>query len=152
MSVFFIPARDGELLHPDVRGSGELQMVADRIEWEIIDYYKQRDMQSLTTYDSFFRFEFGRDPRQEVKVRLLGYDEENPDESEPELKEALRRTVADIVSWVLRNYETEQGASSIRQGNRSITYAGSVPTWREWPVGWSSKLHNFDAKIAGYGI
>lgn len=152
MSMFFVVSRDQELLHPEARTSNELQYVVDRVEWEVIDYYKQRDMQSLATYDSFFRYEFGRDPRQEVKVRLIGYDEEEPLESDPHLLEALRRTVADIASWVLRNEENAQGVTSQSQGNRSVTYSGSVPTWREWPNGWSTNLHNFDAKIAGYGI
>lgn len=154
MAVFFDidNLNDLNLLHKSVREDYEIQNVVDQVEWEIIDSFKQRDMESLTTYESFFRYENGQDPRDDIRVRLVGYDEETPVDSEEGLKEALRRTIADIVSWVLSNYDKPNNVTSRRSGNRSISYAGTVPTWRDFPHGWDKRLHNYNAKIAGYGI
>jgi hypothetical protein len=152
MSIFFNIATDSALLHAQVRDNPELQNVVDQVEFEIIEAFKQRDMQRLTTYESFFNYEFGRDPLQEVKVRLVGYDEETPEDSDADLKELLKRTIAKVVSWVLRNYDNADKAQSIRQGQRSITYSGVVPSWKDWYSGWDNMLHNYDARIKGYGI
>jgi hypothetical protein len=155
MAIFFDinSAADIDLLHPSVRTDAEVPNQADRIEFEIIEFYKQRDMQGLATYEDFFRYERGADPTRELKVRLAGFDQTDPAQSEAGLKEALRRTIADVLSYVLRNMDAQNNVSSQSQGNRSIAYttAGTV-TWREFPSGWNRLLRNYDARIQGYGI
>ena len=152
--TFFDPTKpeDISLLHSSVRDHEELFDVSDRVEYEVLERYKQRDMERVSTYEAFFEYEFGRDPSQEIKVRLVGYDAETPADSEEGLKEALRRTIAEVVSWVLRNYDTQSDVSSIRQGSRSITYSGNAPTWESFPRGWDRLLKNYDASIKNYGI
>lgn len=152
MYQFFDITTDTGLLHASVRDNPELERVVESIQWEIIQAFSQRDMQGLTTYEAFFRYEFGVDPRDVIKVRLLGYDEENPEQSEAGLKEVLKRTIATIASWVLRNYDNNDGVKSIRQGQRSITYTGLSPSWRDFPAGWDRWLVNYDARIKNYGI
>jgi hypothetical protein len=155
MATFFNTesAQDINLLHRDVRGSSELDNMADRVEYEVIQFYKQRDMQGIATYQDFFRYEAGASPLTGIKVRLVGYNEADPEQSTAELKEALRRTIADILSYQLRNYETSDGIASQSQGNRSITFAsGRAITWRDFPHGWNLHLRNYDARIQGYGI
>lgn len=152
MAEFFKIPQDENLLHASVRDNDELQNVIDQVEFEIIEAFKQRDMQRLTTYEAFFDYEFGRDPFNEVKVRLVGYDEETPSESDEDLKELLKRTIAKVVSWVLRNYDNADKATSIKQGQRSISYSGVVPSWKDWYSGWDNMLHNYDARIKNYGI
>lgn len=154
MATFFNPEseEDLKLLHKSVRTDDELDNVVDQVEFQVIEAFKQRDMQRLTTYETFFDYEFGRDPMDEIKVRLVGYDEETPSESDNELKELLKRTIAGVVSWVLRNYNNTQKVSSIRQGQRSINYAGVVPSFKDWYSGWDNLLSNYDARIKTYGI
>jgi len=154
MATFFNPEseEDLKLLHKSVRTDDELDNVVDQVEFQVIEAFKQRDMQRLTTYETFFEYEFARDPLDEIKVRLVGYDEETPSESDNELKELLKRTIASVVSWVLRNYNNTQKVSSIRQGQRSINYAGVVPSWKDWYSGWDNLLSNYDARIKTYGI
>jgi len=153
MSVFFdvTDANDLNLLHADVRAEDELSNVVNKVEWEILDAFSQRDKQGLTTVQAFFEYESGRDPNDEILVRLAGYDQTTPSDSDEGLKEALRRTIADIVSTLMRGYENEHGIQSIRQGQRSVTY-GMVPTWDRWPSGWDRRLKNYDARIKPYGI
>lgn len=152
--TFFDPSNpsDLSLLHSSVRDHDELYDVADKVEYEVLDRYRQRDMERVSTYEAFFEYEFGRDPNDEIKVRLVGYDAETPADSEAGLKEALRRTIAEVVSWVLRNYDTQSDVSSIQQGQRSITYSGNAPTWESFPDGWDRYLKNYDASIKSYGI
>ena len=153
MSTFFdvTDANDLNLLHADVRGEDELSNVVDKVEWEILDAFSQRDKQGLTTVQAFFEYEKGRDPNDEILVRLAGYDQTAPADSDAGLKEALRRTIADIVSTLMRGYSNEPGIQSVRQGQRSVTY-GMVPTWDKWPSGWDRRLKNYDARIKPYGI
>lgn len=155
MSDFFDPTKDADtdLLHSDVRDHTELSKVVDKVEWELINAFSQRDMQGLSTVQAFFHYESGVDPNDEIKVRLTGYDEDTPADSEDGLKEALRRTIAEIVSWVLRNYDYPQGGvQSKTQGKRSISYVRSIPDWRQWPGGWDRHLKNYDARLQPYGI
>jgi len=152
--AFFDPnnADDVALLQSSVRTSAELDNMASRIEWEVIDAFKQRDMQGLGTYDAFFKYESGSDPNDEILVRLIGYDETTPDDSEAGLKEALRRTIADIISWALIDYNNNKNVTSLRQGNRAVTFGGMAPTYDQFPSGWDRRLKNYDARIKPYGI
>lgn len=157
MSTFFNPASDLNLIHADVRDNPELSNVIDKVEWEVLDAFSQRDRQGLTTVQAFFEYESGRDPNDEILVRLVGYDQAEPSDSEEGLKEALKRTIANIASDILQSYDGQRGVQSVRQGQRSVSYGsasggGVVPTWRDWPSGWDRYLGNYDARIKAYGI
>ena len=154
MANFFDPndVNDRYLLHSSVRDHDELALAVDKVEWEIIDAFTQRDSQGIATYDAFFKYESGADPFEDLKVRLVGYNADDPGDSDDGLKEAMRRTIADIVSGILRDYDNPQGVGSITQGKRSISYSGSIPSWRDWPSGWDRKLRNYDARLQNYGI
>lgn len=154
MATFFDTTSDDDLdlLHESVRSHDELDNVVDKVEWEILNFYKQREGEAWTTYSDFFQYEDGADPLNEILVRLVGYDQDTPEDSEADLKEVLKYTIADVVTWVLRNYDNPQGVSSIQQGKRSIDYRGTVPDVKDWYNGWNNKLKNFDARISNYGI
>lgn len=154
MSTFFDTSdiTDLNLLHSSIRNNEELDNVVDSVEWELIDSFTQRESLGLSTVDAFFEYEAGADPTASLEVRLVGYDPDDPADSEAGLKIALKRTIADIVSWVLRDYNNTQGVQSISQGRRSITYSGRVPSWREWPDGWDTKLDLYNAKHQNFGI
>ena len=154
MADFFDTTKEADLnlLHSSIREDNELSNVVDSVEYQIIDAFKQRDMERVSTYEAFFEYESGRDPSSEIEVRLVGYDKENPKESEDGLKESLRRTIAEVVSWVLRNYDNNAEVNSERQGQRSVTYSTHAPTWDKFPEGWDRLLSNYDARIKGYGI
>lgn len=144
---------DLNLLHSDVRTHNELLNVVEKVEWEIIDYYKQREgVLGVTNYSDFFEYEAGNDPDNEIKVRLVGYDQTTPADSRADLKAQLKRVIARGTSWVLRNYSVTQGVQSIRQGQRSVTYGIDVPTWDQFPSGIRGMLKNFDARTGAYGL
>ena len=143
---------DLKLLHESVRSESELATLVEQIQWEIIEAFSQRDMQGLTTYEAFFKYEFGVNPRDVIKVRLFGYNEEKPQDSDAGLKEAFKRTIAKIASWTLRNYSNPQQVSRIRQGQREVEYSGIVPSWQDFPKGWDRLFKNYDARIQAYGV
>jgi len=151
MATFFDTSKqdDLDLLHSSVRSHNEIDNVVDKVEYEILDYYKQRPSVPL-------RLQTGREnlyTTNEIQVRLIDYDNDNPSNSEADLQEALRRTIAEIASWVLRNYDNNQAdVQSIKQGKRSITYMGAAPSWKDWPDGWQHYLRNFDDREALYSI
>ena len=146
-------SNDTDLLHESIRTHDELSTVVDKVEWEILnEAFLQREGGTRGVVQDFFEYEDGNDPNNELKVRLVGYDQDTPTNSDADLQEALRRTIARVVSWVLRNYDNGQGVRSISQGQRSIEYAGSVPDWQEWPDGWDRILHNYDARIPQYAV
>lgn len=123
---------DLALINAAVRDHDELNTVAEMAEWEVIEAYTE-----------------GAGDR--AVVKLKGYDQDDPSESEADLKEALRRTIADVVSTLLLDYDNDRGVLSERQGNRSVTY-GRASTWRDWPTGWQSKLTRFDRRTPAYSI
>lgn len=140
-------AEDLNLLHSTIRDHDEIEKVVDKVEWEVINHYKQRPQnrgrirsgkENLGTVNT-------------IEVMLIDFNEETPTDSPAGLKDALRRTIADVVSWILRNYSNDQAVKSKRQGQRSVTFHG-VPDARQWPSGWSYRLKNYDDREAVYAI
>jgi len=148
--VFFDTSEqdDLDLLHSSVRTDSELDNVVANVEYEILDYYKQRPSIPIL-------LQTGREnlyTTNEIQVRLLDYDNDTPSDSEQELKDALKKTIAEITSWVIRNYNNSQNVDSIKQGKRSISYYGLSPSWKDFPSGWQRWLKNFDDREALYSI
>jgi len=139
---------DLDLLHSSIRNHSELDNVVDRVEHNVIDHYKQRKQVYHTVTGKENLYGTSR----EIEVMLLGYDEQTPVDSDADLKEALKYTIADIVSYVLRTYDRQSGVESIQQGKRSITYRRAASDSRSWQDGWSLPLRNFDERTPLYGI
>jgi len=150
MATFFDPSKvdDLDLLHSSVRDDSELTNVVNKVEYEMIDYFRQRPNIPL-----YFRSGFENlSSKNRIKVRLIGYSEDDPAQSNDDLKEALRRSIAYVVSYILRNYDNLVGAQSIKQGQRSVSYHGAIPDVDKWPDGWKRYLRNFDDREAHYSI
>ena len=148
--IFFDTAEadDLALLHSSVRTDDELDNVIANVEYEILDYYKQRPSIPL-------QLRVGRENLynvNEVSVRLLDYNQDVPANTTQQLKDALKKTIAEVASWVLRNYSNSQNVASIQQGKRSVSYYGLSPSWKDFPSGWNRWLKNFDDKEARYSI
>lgn len=149
-AIFFDPADADDLLllHKAVRTNTELTNVINNVEYEILDYYKQRPSIPLS-------LRTGREnlySTNEITVRLLHYNNTTPASSEQDVKDALKKTIAEVASWVLRNYDNEGKVSSVSLGRFSASYTGAMPTWREFPSGWNRWLGNFDDRQAVYSI
>lgn len=139
---------DLNLLHSTVRSDSELSNTVETVEWEMIEYFRQRPDMPL-----YFRSGLENlSSLNRIRVRLIGYNEDDPANSTAELKEAFRRAIAYVVSDVLRNYKNPINATSIKQSQRSITYNGRVPDVNDWTVGWQRFFKNYDDREAVYSI
>lgn len=142
-------AADKNLLHADVRDHAELANVAGQIEHEVIEHYREEYPRFPQT--GYRSSTFDPDGPLVTRVFLHGYDED-PAEAEANFKEALRRTIAELVSFALRVYDNEIGIQSKRRGGRSESYAGRIPTKDEWPGGWDHRLILYDNTEVVYGL
>jgi hypothetical protein len=145
MADFFQLPQDEVLLHESIRDHDELQNIVDKVEKEIIHFYKQRPSRFTPVRSG--RENLDKTPNQ-IEVRL--YDWKGTDSPE-DLKADLKETIADVASFVMRNYDNAQSVSQIQQGQRSITYA-RANDWRSWPDGWNYRLKNWDNREANFGI
>ena len=150
MAYFFDVSEQADLnlLHSTVRSDSELSNTVEKVEWEMIEYFRQRPDMPL-----YFRSGLENlSSLNRIRVRLIGYNEDNPEQSTAELKEAFRRAIAYVVSDVLRNYNNTLNATSIKQGQRSITYNGVADNVNDWPSGWKKFFKNYDDREAVYSI
>ena len=150
MAFFFDTSNqsDIDLLHSSVRDNDELANIVDQVEWEMIDFFTQRPEMPI-----YFRSGLENlSSLNRIRVRLIGYNEDDPENSSEGLKEAFRRAIAYVVSEVVRNYNNTLNATSIRQGQRSVTYNGTVPSVKDWPSGWKRFFKNYDDREAVYSI
>jgi hypothetical protein len=127
---------DQNLLHESVRGMDDLINIAARVEELVIEHYRT-----------------GNDP---IGVSLTGWDND-PAQADAGLRNVMKRTIADVISYVGRNYNNLPGVVSQRQGNRSISYvgmagSGTLPTYQDFPSGWQWRLRRYSLKEEMYAI
>lgn len=146
---YFDPTSDSDksLLHSDVRDHSELERVATQVEFDVINHYREE-----LRYESGSRaYAYPPNGPVQTAVYLNGY-EEDPQKAEKHFREALRHTIADLISFSLRVYDNEIGVTSQRRGGRSKSFAGKVPTPNQWPDGWSRRLAIYDNTEVLYGL
>lgn len=135
---------DINLLHGDVRNHCELSNVAAQVESDVINRFRERNRGAGYPYP-YFASSVGT-PYSTTDGKYIiwldGY-KEDADEADTRLKDALRRTIADVISHRLRYYEEENGVKRFSQGRVSIEYSGSGRD-AEWPRQWSRRLTEFD--------
>jgi len=137
MATYFDTTADSDRLHADVRQHSELDDVVSRVEQEILDYFSTINTGLGTYYDPNHPASTG----EIAEVNLAGYDPD-PAKASDAFKRAFKQTIADVASWILRNYEHEPGLESYDRGDRSWSWA--YPTsYQDWPKGWDHRLIRF---------
>jgi hypothetical protein len=120
MSWFDI-SNDLSLLHSSVRDNDELQAAIDRAEFDTFEKYTE-----------------------DGDVKLDGYNDD-PAQADERLLQAVKYTIADIVSFRLRSYDDDTDVTEERLGRWSAKYAGSRG-WEAFPSNWNTLLHKFDTR------
>jgi len=119
------------LLHSKIRTHPEVSRVVDRVERDILNYYKYRT--GLNTYD----------------IALEGYDDTTPSASNAELIVALRDAVADVASYRLLNYSKNPNFQSERLEQYTYDRGTSAGEGNyDWPSGWNRVLNRFFSERA----
>lgn len=133
MARYFDPQErsDELLLHSTVRSHDEIEPVSLAVEREVLRYYMERDPDTET-----------------LEVKLKDWDSD-PANVEPQLAQALKETIAYVVSWRLQHYDEIQNVKSESLGEYSVEYAGESNPY--WPEGWDERLGLWDEReVAWY--
>jgi hypothetical protein len=137
-------ATDKNLLPPEFRSAADLANVAADVEKDVIGHYTEHGRDTL--------FRASRDfsqPGEQVNenlslwVRLRGYkaDAAHAD-VDPDLRDALKRTIADVITWRLRQHNADPLMASESSDQRSKTWRDSAVY--TFPRSWDRRLRNFD--------
>lgn len=146
MATYFDPSSSSDifLIHSSVRAHSELVQMAAQVEEEIINHYRERNRDGYAEYPYYgsstgtaFITTDGK-----YVIWLDGY-KEDASLADARLKDALRRTIADVISHRLKHYDDEPGIKSWTQGRRSVTYSGSGIDG-QWPKAWNKRLTEFN--------
>jgi len=150
-NTYFNIADDKTLLHASVRDNSELQNVATQVEADILQHYRDR----LRYYNKdgvpiwFWNFGFP-ELRLPTDIKLRGYAPD-PANAEPGLKNALKKTIADVISHCLRYYDNDEGVTYERRGYRQTRYK-KIPTKNDWPKNWDWRLAIYDSREKVYAV
>jgi hypothetical protein len=131
---WFDKQNDAHLLHPSVREDDELDNAIDKAEYDIFNHFT--------------------DTKGEITLR--GYDDD-PAKADVSLRDAVKRTIANMVSFRLRVYDNQEGVTAIQQGVRSVSWSqprmgGSAPGWGSYPEHWDKYLVPFDDSEVLYHV
>lgn len=132
MATYFDSGADTALIHQSVRTHSELATVASNAENDVLRRYT---------------LGFNATDRE---VYLEGYNAD-ADLADTALKDALRRTIGEVVSHRLRFYDDRRGVASESRGARSVSYAPSGVD-PDWPDGWDNRLADFDTRNPFWAI
>jgi len=149
MASYFNTGTDTALLHPSVRTHAELANIAAAAEYDVIQAYTYRvkgksfNSQVQIQPDGPYYY-----TTEDYVVYLDGF---NPDADHANvsalLKEALQRTIADVISHRILNINSAGGSIlEEKRGRRTIKYADAKDLL--YPEDWDSRLASFDLRPA----
>lgn len=146
---------DLALLADSVQSNSRIDVEAADVEQELVNFYTDlltRRPRGVD-YDEVYELSDG-----ERGVFLRGYD---ADETEADgydatranwtgFAAAMRRTIADIVSHRLINFDVDDTVVSEKRGARSVTRKRAVN--KKWPNNWFSRLDFYDIRPVPYAL
>lgn len=129
--AWFDDTADAHLLHASIREHPELDNAIEKAEYDLFQVYTE--------------LERDEEDEEELVVKLRGYDDD-PEEADEALVEAVKRTIAELVSNRLRAYDQFREIQSQRQGQRSETFFRESPAWDAFSKNWNFRLRVFDMR------
>ena len=146
---------DKNLLPPEFRAATDLANVAADAEKDVIEQYAARSHYSW--YTARVNVNEGGAPELVntnlgIYVFLRGYKADAAHvDVDPDLKDALKRTVADVITWRLRQHNADPLVAS------QSSVDGKSTTWRDsavylFPRGFDRRLRRFDLRELCWGM
>lgn len=138
MATYFNASDEADklLISEEVRAHSDLYSVAAQVEMEVIEYF--------TSYCTVSAPVTGAEVVEKT-VELRGYNADSA-LAEAGLKDALRRTIADVVSHRLQYYDTDETLTSVRRGSRAWTRENGAVN-KDWPKNrWDWRLIPYDKR------
>jgi hypothetical protein len=134
-ATFFTPASYAELLTPASAARDDIDVIAERAELMVLDYYTETDhTRSQRSSERLFGITRVRE------VMLDGYAD-TVAEIDAELLRRLRITIAIVTEHLVANVDVDPRLRLLVRGPRTVSYAG---VFRTLPHGWNSALAHFD--------
>lgn len=151
MTAYFVPASDKTLLPPEQQNYSDLAALATDVEADVIQQFTVRVTDTWYTIPSLVAAggvqvgaaAFG------LYVMLLGYTVDAAT-ADADLKDALKRTVADVVSWRIERRMRGQALAS--SGVQGVSRAYIEASAGLWPRGWDRRLRRFNLRVPVWGI
>lgn len=153
-TTYFDPAAlvDQNLLAPEYRAYADLANLAGVVEQDVIAYYTARAPDTLYTYRKSVPVGEATGAAGLARfVCLRGYKASSQDSTtDPDLKDALRRTIAVVLEWRIMQRIRSQAISSTSVQGVSRTYFEQARSL--WPTGWNRFLKDFDTREPAWGM
>lgn len=142
-----------DLLPPEQRAYADLANLATECEKDVIEQFTERARDSIYTAPSLVGEggeQVGATDMQRY-VRLRGYKADSAHaDVDADLKDALKRTIADVLSWRIERRLRGQALSGTSVQGVSRAYIEAAAGL--WPRGWDRRLRTFDLRIPAWGI
>lgn len=146
---------DQNLLPPEFRGAADLANVAVEAEKDVIEQYTDRA--HAWWYTARVMINEGGTPESvnanlSMYVFLRGYKADAAHAAvDPDLKDALKRTIAAVIAWRLRQRNADPLVASQSSAD------GKSTTWRDsavflFPRGFDRRLRRFDLREPVWGM
>lgn len=145
---------DKALLPPEQQSYTDLAALAVDVEQDVINEYTARAHYWFYTARLMASLEGTPEPVNtalSLYVYLRGYKVNSADVAvDVDLKNALKRTIAEMISWrISRRIRGETLASQSVQG---VSRAYLAATAALWPKGWDRRLRHFDLREPCWGM
>lgn len=147
MASYFNVADDADLVSPDVRSSQDLQTVAEQAEKDVIRFYTRKEPGDASGWRTTFPEGTEVNAALGLHVYLLGYETDADDEdTDDDLKDALKRTIADVTSWRLQQNKLGFNVLAKSDGLGGQNRRGRefrADALDKFPPGWNWRLRSF---------
>lgn len=169
MATYFDSGSDTALLKSGHRTHSDLATVAAVAEADVIGKYTERPPEVLYTArignnvnglatGAVGRFEDvssaglpETSTAPELRVYLLGYKTDSAHaDVDPQLRTALKRTIADVINWRLSLLTKDAAVESASDDKKSRSYA--VNAQDDFPPDWDKRLIPFDSREGLIGL
>jgi hypothetical protein len=150
----YTQAGDKNLLLPAQRTNADLVNVAAEAEKDVIEQYTERAHYSWYTARLSLNAELAPEPVNTnlgLYVFLRGYKQNAADPAvDPDLKDALKREIADVISWRFRQRDVNTLTTSESDGaGKSVSLRPDSNA--TFPRGFGRRLRRFDIREPVWG-
>lgn len=160
MARYFDPvnnAADMRLIPKALREHGDLDVIAEQAEEDVIDHYTERVRLRFITDEPvpLSRLHSPGTPVGDgLVVGLFGYEvDANDPDVDPKLKRAMKREIASVVRWRARQWDRDPVQTrDVRASNRQTVSSLRQDAEEPFPPTFGQHLGNFDIRQPTFTI
>lgn len=156
MSTYFDAAADTARLRPENRAYADLANLAADVEKDVIEAFTvhSEDLSYTAQAQAWLSTPVGEQvtaSTNQLYVALRGYKADAADAAvDADLKDALKRTVAEVIDWRIALRTREQAIAST--GAAGVSRAYLAESRDLFPRSWRRHLYRFDLRRPAWGM